>query len=156
MVTAAPPVVRIERSIAATPHAVYRAWLEPEVLKVWLAPGDLEVSRAEVDELVGGNFRIWQTASGADIGGFDCTFVELVPDQRIVLQLAFVGPERSDGPTYDSRLTITFAAAPDRFTVLTLVHDQLGELAAAAPDAAEKVGPGWELVLDKLNATFAA
>jgi uncharacterized protein YndB with AHSA1/START domain len=148
MVTAAPPVVRIEKTISATPHAVYRAWLEPEVLKTWLAPGDLAVSRAEVDERVGGDYRIWQTDSGADVGGFDCQLVALVPDQRVVLRLAFVGPKRSDGPTYDSCLTVTFAAAPTGFTALTLVHEQLDELAAAMPDAADKVGPGWELVLD--------
>jgi uncharacterized protein YndB with AHSA1/START domain len=156
MVTAAPPVVRIERTISAAPHAVYRAWLEPKLLKVWLAPADLQVDRAEVDERVGGRFRIWQTDSGSDVGGFDGQLLELVTDQRIVLRLGFVGPKRSDGPSYDSRLTITFRDAPGEFTGITLVHEQLGELAAAMPEAAENVGPGWELVLDKLNATFAA
>ena len=40
---------------------VYRACLNPEVLHRWLAPGDLELGRVEVDERVGGRYRVWQT-----------------------------------------------------------------------------------------------
>jgi uncharacterized protein YndB with AHSA1/START domain len=32
-------VVRFERTISAPPHKVYRAWLEPELIKQWMAPG---------------------------------------------------------------------------------------------------------------------
>jgi uncharacterized protein YndB with AHSA1/START domain len=154
--TAEQPVVRLERTIPAGPDKVYRAWLEPEFVRRWLAPGDVEVSGAEIDERVGGLYRIWQTDSGADVGGFDCELLELEPDQRIVFRWGFVGPKGSNGPSFDSRLTITFAEAPGGFTALTLVHEDLGELAAAMPDVAENVRPGWELVLDKLNATFAS
>jgi uncharacterized protein YndB with AHSA1/START domain len=155
MVTAAPPVVRLGRTISAGPDKVYRAWLEPEFVRRWLAPGDVEVSGAEIDERVGGHYRIWQTDSGADVGGFDSELLELEPDQRIVFRWGFIGPKASKGPSYDSRLTITFGEAPGGFTALTLVHDQLEALAAAMPDVAKNVGPGWELVLDKLDATFA-
>jgi hypothetical protein len=34
----------------------------------------------------------------------------------------------------------------------TLVHERLEELAASMPDVAGNVGPGWDLVLDKLTA----
>ena len=63
--------VRLERTIPATPHRVYRAWLEPELLRRWMAPGGLEVTRAEVDERPGGHYRIWQADAGTEIGGFD-------------------------------------------------------------------------------------
>ena len=62
MATMKPVVeVRIERLISAPRSSVYRAWLEPEILRRWLAPGSMEVSRVEVEERVGGYFRIWQT-----------------------------------------------------------------------------------------------
>lgn len=143
------PVVRLQRTVPAPPHEVYRAWLEPALLRQWMAPG-LDVKRVEVDARAGGRFRIWHANAGTDVGGFECEIVELVPDQRLVFRWGFVGPERSAGPVYDSLLTITLQAAKGNATTLTLVHERLDDLAAAMPDGAEKVEHGWELVLEKL------
>ncbi len=51
------PAVRLNRLIPAAPGKVYRAWLEPELLSRWLAPGTMQVTRIEVDERVGGHYR---------------------------------------------------------------------------------------------------
>jgi uncharacterized protein YndB with AHSA1/START domain len=152
--TAEHTAVRLERTIPAPPYKVYRAWLDPDLLRRWLAPGGLEVKRVEIDERVGGHYRVWQTDSDSDVGGFDCELLELVPDQRIVFRWGFVGPARRDGPAYDSLLTITLRETPEGATLLTLVHERLEELAAAMPHVAENVGLGWELVLEKLTATI--
>ena len=141
--------VRLQRTIPAPPREVYRAWLEPALLQRWMAPGRLEVKRAEVDARVGGHLRIWHADAGFDVGGFDCEIVELVPDERLVFRWGFVGPDRT-GPVYDSRLTITLEAAPGNATALTLVHERLDVLAAALPDVAKNVEAGWDLALDKL------
>jgi hypothetical protein len=45
---------------------------------------------------------------------------------------------------------LTFEATADGGTLLTLVHERLDDLAAAMPEAARLVGPGWEEVLGKL------
>ena len=141
--------VRLQRTIPAPPREVYRAWLEPALLQRWMTPG-FEVKRAEVDARVGGHLRIWHADAGADVGGFDCEIVELVPDERLVFRWGFVGPDRT-GPVYDSRLTITLKAAPGNATTLTLVHERLDGLAAALPDVAKNVEVGWNLALDKLG-----
>ncbi len=158
MEPASPPqaVVRLKRTIAAPPELVYRAWLEPDLVRRWLAPAGLELARAAVEERVGGRYRIWQAdADGEDVGGFECELLELVPARRIVFRWGFVGPERTDGPAYDSLLTITLSERPDGGTALTLVHEQLEALQAGMPHVAENVGPGWEMVLDKLTRTIA-
>jgi uncharacterized protein YndB with AHSA1/START domain len=148
--------VRLERTIAASPDRVYRAWIDPALLARWMAPGPFDLTRAEVDERIGGHYRIWHAdaASGAAMGGFEAEIIELVPAQRVVFRWGFVGPERSDGPVYDSRLTVTFAPAPGDATLLTLVHERLDALAAAMPEAAANVGAGWADVLTKLNAAL--
>jgi uncharacterized protein YndB with AHSA1/START domain len=143
--------VRLQRTIAASPDRVYRAWLEPDLLARWMAPGLFEVTRAEVDERVGGRLRIWHAGPEGDVGGFEAELLELVPGERIVFRWGFVGTDRLAGPTYDSLLTITLREAPDGATELVLVHERLDELAAALPDVADNVGRGWELVLDKLE-----
>jgi uncharacterized protein YndB with AHSA1/START domain len=148
------PVVRMERTLSAPPHQVYRAWLSPELIRRWMAPG-YDVTRVEVDERAGGRYRVWHAEAGIPAGGFEAEILELVPDQRIAWRWGFAGPDRADGPVYDSRLTVTLRDAPGGGTVLTLVHERLDDLAAALPQVAGKVGSGWDGVLAKLAALLA-
>jgi uncharacterized protein YndB with AHSA1/START domain len=144
--------VRLERTIPPPPAQVYRAWLDPDLLARWMAPGGNTVTWAEVEERPGGRYRIWHAdASDADVGGFDCELTELVPDERIVFRWGFVGPQRRSGPAFDSVLTVSLREAPGGATHLTLVHERLDDLAAALPDVAANVRPGWEDVLGKLT-----
>ena len=149
-------VVHIVRTIAAPPHRVYRAWLEPELVWHWMAPGGQEVTRAEIDERPGGAYRIWKADGGVIVGGFDSELLELVPDQRLVFRWGFIGPQRREGPSFDTLLTVSFGPGPSGDTVLTLVHERLDELAAAMPHIAAQVGPGWDAVLDKLADVLAS
>lgn len=148
------PAVRIERTLPAPPHQVYRAWLSPELIRRWMAPG-YQVTRVEVDERAGGRYQVWHADAGVPAGGFEAEILELVPDQRIAWRWGFAGPDREGGPVYDSRLTVTLRDAPGGGTVLTLVHERLDDLAVALPQVAEKVGSGWDGVLAKLDALLA-
>jgi uncharacterized protein YndB with AHSA1/START domain len=143
--------VLIERTIAAPAERLYRAWLEPEIIKQWMEPGSFSVSRAEVEPVVGGKYRIWHAIDGDDHGGFESEIRELVPNEKIVFAWGFVGPDR-DGPVYDSELTVTFEENQQGETRLTLTHERLDALRAAMPEGAANVGIGWEMVLDKLQA----
>jgi uncharacterized protein YndB with AHSA1/START domain len=145
-------VVRLERVIPAPPDRVYRAWLEPDLIRRWLAPGDFTVTHVEVDERVGGHYRVWHATEAGARGGFESEIVELIPGERIVFQWGFVGPERTAGPVYDSMIDLR--EAPGGGTALTLVHERLDALRAALPVVAENVGPGWAAVLEKLASAF--
>lgn len=145
------PAVRLERVIAAPPHRVYRAWLDPGLIRQWMAPG-YEVTGVEIDERAGGTYRVWHADGAGAVGGFECEILELVPDEHIRWRWGFAGPQRADGPVYDSLLTVTLRRLPDGTTLLTPVHQQLGELAAALPEVARKVGEGWDSVIGKLAA----
>jgi uncharacterized protein YndB with AHSA1/START domain len=147
-------VVRLERVISAPPDEVCRAWLDPDLLRRWLAPGGITVERAAVEARLGGRWRIWHASSGVDIGGFECEIVELVPGERIVFRWGFAGPERAAGPVYDSLLTLTFRAVSGGATALTLVHERLDDLALAMPHVADQVEGGWDAVLEKLAVTL--
>jgi hypothetical protein len=96
------PVVRVERAFSAPPDRIYRAWLSPELIRRWMAPG-YKVTRVEVDERVGGRYRVWHADAGVPAGGFE----------------------------------------------------RLDDLAAALPQVADRVGPGWDGVLAKLAAVLA-
>ena len=145
-------VVTLQRTLPAPPERVYRAWLDPDVVRRWMSGGTNEASRVEIDERPGGRYRIWHTRAGEDIGGFECELVELVPNERLVFEWGFVGPEREAGTRYDSVLTVTFADVPGGATELTLVHERLEALRAAMPEVADKVEAGWMAELEKLAA----
>lgn len=146
--------VRLERTIPAPPAAVYRAWLDPDTMRRWFAPVGWSAARVEVDERPGGHHRVWMnTPDGQDAGGAEARIVELVPDERIVLDWWFVGPDRDTDPEQVTRLTITLRPAGDG-THLTLVHDRLDGLAAAMPEAAAGVEEGWTGTLGLLADTL--
>ncbi len=149
MPTSQQPAVRIERTISAPPGRVYRAWLEPELIRRWMAPGEFRVESVDVEERVGGRYQVRHRG----VGGFVAEIVELVRDERIAWRWGFAGPEGANGPVYDSLLTVTFAHAPGGATRLILVHERLDALAEALPEVARNVRPGWEDVLAKLAAT---
>jgi uncharacterized protein YndB with AHSA1/START domain len=154
--TAEQAVVRLERTIPAPPHRVYRAWLDPELARRWMAPAGLQATRVEVEERVGGRYRIWQAGPDGEAGGFESELLELVPDERIVFLWRFVGPERIADPAHDSRLTITLREAPDGATALTLVHERLDAIEAAMPGMAGAAAVGWGQALDALAAAIGA
>jgi uncharacterized protein YndB with AHSA1/START domain len=147
------PAVRLERIIQATPHQVYRAWLDPELVRRWMAPG-YEVGRVDIEERVGGRYSVWHMTSGTQMGGFECEILELVENERLVFRWGFVGPQRRDGPVFDSLLTVTLRESPGNATALVLLHERLEQLAEGLPDAAGQVEMGWSMVLEKLKKLF--
>jgi uncharacterized protein YndB with AHSA1/START domain len=143
--------VRVTRTIAAPPERVYRAWLDPELLKQWLAPRDRTAPRVEVEERPGGRFSVWHSeANGEDAGGMESEILELVPSERIVLGHYFVGPDRRTDPAMESRVTVSLREV-DGGTELTVLHERLEGLRDRMPHVADQVTAGWNSVLDKLE-----
>jgi len=68
-ITAQPgtPFIEITREFAAPPAAVFRAHTEPDLVKQWLGPRDLEMEIFEYDVRSGGSYRY---AHRADRGEF--------------------------------------------------------------------------------------
>jgi uncharacterized protein YndB with AHSA1/START domain len=145
--------VRLRRTIAAPPQTVYQAWLDPELLRRWFAAGDLQSTRAEVDPQIGGRHRVWQSdPDGADVGGAEGRFLDLVPGERIVLRWHFVGPDRATPAIEESLLTVTFEPGANKGTTdLILVHERLDGFRTAHPEVARHTESGWAFVLDNLT-----
>jgi uncharacterized protein YndB with AHSA1/START domain len=149
--------VRLQRILPAPPAEVYRAWLDPELLLRWSAPVEYDAVRVEVEDRVGGHYRCWHVdAEGRDVGGYDCTILELVPDERIVLQWQFVGPDRTADSDASSRLTITLRPVAPDACELTLVHDRLDGLERSSPGFTDAVRGGWTGTMARLDAAIRA
>lgn len=88
-----PSTVRLHRVLATRPGKVYRAFLEPDAVASWLPPFGFTCTVHELDAKVGGrhrmSFRNFTTGGSHSFGG---TYLELVPDERLVYTDAFDDP----------------------------------------------------------------
>ncbi|WP_058835684.1 SRPBCC family protein [Luteimonas abyssi] len=110
-VTGTPPgtgTVHLHRVLRAPPSRVYRAFTDAAALVKWLPPHGFTGTMHEFDARVGGGYRMSFTNLGTGGGhSFRVTYLELVPDERIVHTDAF----DSAGLPGEMRVTVTFAAS---------------------------------------------
>jgi uncharacterized protein YndB with AHSA1/START domain len=63
-----PEGVRLSRAFAATAEDTFDAWVEPEVMKLWMFAGDPgQIVRVENDPIVGGELSILEHRDGEDL-----------------------------------------------------------------------------------------
>jgi uncharacterized protein YndB with AHSA1/START domain len=138
------PEVRITISIDAPPSTVFRALLEPEALNRWMG-----AQSAVVEPRVGGKYKLnWSyKIDGEDVAGGPTTILELIPDEKLVLDW----PDYRGDKTVPDQ-TITFLLAPDGKggTTLTFVHTGF-ERTADISD----YGFGWKEFLGELTKELA-
>ncbi len=104
------------RIIIATPRAIFRAHIDPEVLVKWRPPRGMQARLREFSARPGGGYRmelsyvdgIGQGKSTASSDIVRVRFAELIPDDRIVEEAEF----QSDDPAYTGMMTITTILAP--------------------------------------------
>lgn len=142
--------VTLTRTIPGPRPEVYRAFLDPDVLQRWFCPGEFAVVTASVDEHVGGRHVVEMLAPDGMRLAFESVIRDLVENERIVLDFAFVGPE--PGEREDTLLTVTLADAPDGGTEVRFDHERI----TLAPPQFDRPGvdAGWTSVLDKLDALY--
>lgn len=118
-------VTRVSRHIAASPAALYDAFMDPAVLVEWLPPGEMTGRIHAFDPTVGGGYRMSlfypavpagaerkQGKTHANEDMVSVRFEELAPPHRIVETVRF----HSDDPALQGAMTIviTFKEVPRR------------------------------------------
>jgi uncharacterized protein YndB with AHSA1/START domain len=113
--------ILVTRDFNAPRHLVYRAHVEPDLVKKWWAGERGVVDSAEIDLRVGGRWRYAMTAHGGFEVAFHGEYRELIPDEKIVCTEVFEGVP--DGDSDPALCTYTFAdlGGRTRLTVLTEV-----------------------------------
>ena len=142
--------VEVTRTIPGPRADVYRAFLDPDVLQRWFCPGEFAVVTASVDEHVGGRHVVEMLAPDGMRLAFESVIRDLVPNERIVLDFAFVGPE--PGMREDTLLTVTLSDAGEGATEVRFEHERI----TLAPPNFDRPGvnAGWNSVFDKLEALY--
>lgn len=133
------PSLTIRRRLAAPPERVYAAWTRPEHLLHWFGPPGIVMLQAEADARVGGRYRLVGRTPDGEINDVGGTYVEVVPDRRLVFTWAWhTTPER------ESLVTIDLAPDGDG-TMMVLTHERFFDEAAR-----DRHQVGWTGSLDRL------
>jgi uncharacterized protein YndB with AHSA1/START domain len=104
------------RVIRASPQAIYAAHLDPKAVATWRPPQGMRAEVYAFDAREGGGYRMAFVYEDASVRGktmehadvFEGTFVELVPNERIVERVEF----QSDDPAFAGTMTITTTLTP--------------------------------------------
>ncbi len=116
--------VRFHRVLKSTPDRVYRAFLDPDAMVKWLPPHGFTGKVDHVDARVGGTYRMsftnFSTGGSHSFGG---TYVELVPNERIVHTDGFDDPNLPG----EMKTTIQFKAVSCG-TELDIVQEGIPEV----------------------------
>jgi uncharacterized protein YndB with AHSA1/START domain len=78
------PVVTITREFDAPKERVFRAWVDPELVKLWLGPRSTEMDIQSWDCRTGGSYRYSAWREGDEIARFYGSFHESRPGERLV------------------------------------------------------------------------
>jgi uncharacterized protein YndB with AHSA1/START domain len=114
--------ILITREFDAPKHLVYRAWTTPELVKRWWSARRGEVTLAEIDLRVGGQWRYAMVANGDFEVAFHGEYREIVPNERLVTTEVYEG--MPDAKALD---TVTFTEEDGRTTLTILVQHTSNE-----------------------------
>ena len=108
--------VHVTRRLAGSPERVFKAWVDPALLRGWLAP------IAEADARAGGRFRLEASKpEGAHVVTGE--YLEFVPSQRLVMTWVYEGPMAPEGKM-KAMLRVEFHK-DGVYTEITLHHEGL-------------------------------
>ena len=138
--SAVEPSLTLKRRFKAPPAKVFAAWTDPEKVKGWMGPGEIEVLAVECEPRAGGRYRWLMRAPSGEDHDVSGVYREFVPDRKLVFTWAWKStPERQSLVTVDLK--------PDGDgTLLTLTHEQFFD-----EDARNRHRQGWEGAMDKLE-----
>lgn len=132
----------IRRTLKASPEKLFNAWIDPAMMKRFMAPGpDMHVREARSEPRVGGKFYVLMVGQ-AEIP-HSGTYLAVTPHSR----LHFTWESPHSAP--DTHVEILFAPV-EGGTEVTLTQVKFAN--EGSRDSHEK---GWTSILAKLDATVA-
>lgn len=139
MTTNKKPELRMTRVFDAPRSLVFEAWTKAEYVRRWFTPAPLTTPECEVDLRKGGVFRIVMRMPDGLEHPMNATFLEVVPNERIVFNAVIHGD-------LEAHTTVTFADHEGGKKTLLSVHQVYTYDAPPVRGA----HAGWTSTLDQL------
>jgi len=145
---AAPPPLRISRTLHAPIETVFEAWSSAEHLKQWFSPDAYTTPDARVEMRVGGPFEICMRSPTGEEHWSRGTFLDVIPFTRLVIDMQVF--DRQGSPLFGARTEVDFSATLggtrlDIVQTYAIVDPAMASLMLAG------ASDGWRTTLDKLE-----
>jgi uncharacterized protein YndB with AHSA1/START domain len=146
--SAAPPPLRISRTLHARRETVFKAWSTADHVKNWFSPQTYTVPDATVDMRIGGTFDVCMLSPSGEKHWTRGTFVEVTPYSRLVIDMH--AADREGQPLFRAYTEVTFEDAlggtrMDVVQTYTFLDPSVAApMVAGAPE-------GWRSTLEKLE-----
>ena len=118
-------IVKVVRVIPASVDVVFEAWLDPKAIRVWMCPGDIFESIAEIDARVGGAYEIVMRSPRKDDRHWG-RYVEIDRPRRLSFTWCSDSTDRKE-----TLVSIELVPIGHSECELTLVHTDLPSHATA-------------------------
>jgi len=136
----------LQRTFNAPRERVFRAWSDPELLKLWLGGHGVKSLHARVDFRVGGMYEMdMQVPTDAGIQRLCGIYQEIKAPEKLVFTWSWGDKYSADDATL---VTVTFIEN-DGKTTMTLKHERFDS--APARDMHIK---GWDMCVNRLVNLF--
>ncbi len=133
-------VMRITRTVPASPERVFAAFTEPELLQQWWGPAGFTLPQASVDLRVGGRYRFGMQPPQGDVMYLVGTFREIKRPDRLVYTWAW-----ESAPEMETIVTVEFRDV-EGDTEITVTQEPFPD-----DEARQQHRYGWEGGLDRLT-----
>lgn len=155
--------VVVVRELAAPPEAAWRAWRDPEQIRLWWGPTGFTCPRADVDFRVGGSTLVTMQAP-PEYGGFAMhnrwTYTAITEPSRIEFVSTF---SDADGNPIEPAAAGIPAGVPPEVPHVVEIEPLPGgrsrvtitETGYTSEEARQQSEAGQEQVMDKMQALYA-
>ena len=130
----------IIRSFSEPPKSIWRAWTDPEIVKLWFGSDpNGKVLSADLDVKMDGRFEV--SFVNSDMHGFTCygRYLEVDPYQKLMFTWSW-----KEQPEIEELVTVLLESTRDG-TRMTFVHSNID------PRTAHGYEAGWNSTFDKLE-----
>ncbi len=145
------PTVRIVREFDAPRELVYRAHVEPDLVKQWLGPDSIGMDIEVWDMRTGGEYRYTATRDGGAVAHFYGAVHRVTENERIVQTFGF--EEMPDAVSLDTMVFHELPGGRTRLEALSVVYDFESRAGMLASGMEIGINEGYA-ALDRLLATL--
>ncbi|UUW88546.1 SRPBCC family protein [Pimelobacter simplex] len=147
------PTVRMVREFDAPRELVFRAHVEPELVKQWMGPDSIGMDIDVWDIRTGGEYRYTATREGEEIAHFYGAVHRVNENEKIVQTFGF--EEMPDAVSLDTMVFVELPGGRTRIEALSVVYDFESRAGMLASGMEVGVNEGYA-ALDRLLARLVA
>ena len=138
------PVVRIFREFDAPPELVYRAHVEPELVKQWMGPRSIDMDIEVWDMRTGGEYRYTALRDNEVVARFYGSVHRVWENERIVQTFGF--EEMPEAVSLDTLELVDLGDGRTRLEILSVVQSMEAEAGMMASGMEVGINEGYALL----------